>query len=123
MAALPLSAAQAAAIQQMQQLIDGATLATLADAIGSGVVDQYNNPLPIPIQGISQWAGLTTAQQQSALNGLLQGFAALLVTLNLQPPPPTTFTGTVPLAQLTSEGSQGSLTFVNGICTTATNPS
>jgi hypothetical protein len=125
MAALSLSVAQVAAVKQMQQLTDGLTggLATLADAIGQGVVDQDNNPLPIPMPGISEWASLTAAQQQQALNGLLQGFAALLVTLNIQPPPATTFSGTVPLAQLTPEGSPGLLTFVAGICTAAIQPS
>lgn len=118
MAALQLTATQTAVLNQLLQLADGSLEAVLADAIGQGVVDNNDNIL---CPAISAWGtGLTPAQQTQALQGLCQGFAALMVALGLPAPAPTGFTGTIPLAALTT--IQGSLTFVNGVCTAAISP-
>jgi hypothetical protein len=114
---LQLTATQSSAIIALTTTGVDPALAPLAAALGEGVTNPGQGVL---IPAIGQWASLSTAQQQALLNGLSQGFAALMAAANIQPPPVTPVVVTITYL-LNLGGGTGTMTFTNGILT-AHNP-
>ena len=105
--ALQLTAAQAQIINDMDS--------TLQQAFLSGVEDNLFN---IIVPAITDYNILTSAQQ-STVRAIFKGaVAAFIYTANWdQELPITKFTGSATLAKITGLGSNGSITFVDGIAT------
>jgi len=109
---LQLTAGQSQIISDIDQYLQSAFL--------SGV---ENSSLTIIVPGITNYNDLTSPQQLSVKDIFKAVVAAFVYTANIPAElPASTFSGTVVLAQLTSLGSQGSLSFVNGYCTSYTPP-
>lgn len=74
------------------------------------------------IPEMAGYSDLNPTQQQQTRSIFESCFAAILKALNIKRPLPNGITTTVTLAKLTPLGSNGSLTFVDGILTAKTDP-
>lgn len=87
----------------------------LHDAFLDGVVDANANPVLDPLE---KYNVLDADKQEAVRLAFDSAFAAMIKTLRVpRALPASKFTGTAILAKLTALGSNGSLTFVDGICT------
>ena len=112
---LVLTAAQTTALQALLSPGTDPVANPLAAALGEGVEASDTSVL---IPAITQWATLSPAQQQEALSGLCQGFAAMAVAFGLQPP-----TGPAPISATISytkpDTTTGTLVFTDGVLTSS----
>ncbi len=113
-------------ISQNQANLIEAMDADIDIALGSGVETTTATPV---LDGLKDFDLLDTQTQGLLDEDLLISSAVLLKGLNIHAPLPSNIntiadgiTVVVPLAKLTDLGTQGSLTFTNGILTAVENP-
>jgi hypothetical protein len=80
------------------------------------------NGLSQVVAALESYTLLTGAQQILVRNAFDSNVAAMMVALNIPTSLPAGLSTTVVLAQLTGGGSQGSMTFVQGLLTAYTAP-
>lgn len=104
-----------------QAAIITATDPYLDQAFQNGVQDNLNNLILNPMLDYDK---LSNTNKTSVRNIFESAIAALIKALNIPGIwPATRFTGTVTIAKITGGGSNGSLTFTDGILTARTDPS
>lgn len=113
MSVLQLSAGQSQIISDIDQY--------LQSAFGYGV---ENNSSTLIIPAITDYLTLTSSQQDLVKDVFKSLISAYVYGSNIpSEQPSTTYTGNVTLAKLTTLGSNGSLTVVNGLITAYSAPS
>lgn len=111
--ALNLTANQAAIIADLDTALDTAMAGGVANAVPAQI-----------IQALNLYSTYTTAQKNTIRQMFELIIAAFIIAQKIPGEfPSSTFSGTAVLAKVTGGGSNGSLTFVNGICTAYVAPS
>lgn len=113
MPGLTLTAPQAQIITDTDSELDTA----LSGGVNNAVPAQIIPPLPT-------YSSAFTSAQKLEMRQFYESLIAAFITAVNMPAefPLSTFTGTAVLTKLTGLGSNGSLTFVNGICTAYSAP-
>jgi hypothetical protein len=102
-----------------------AIIADLDTALDTALAGGVNNAVPAQIIAALNLYTTYTSTQKSEVRAFFELVVAAFLVAQKIPAefPSSTFTGTAVLAKVTGGGSNGSLTFVNGICTAYTPPS
>ena len=109
-------------ITDNQEAVIQAVETALEPAFVDGVQDQAANNVLNAMEGYSTLAALPDPLRGKVKQPFKALVAAMLTALNIPRALPTGLSTTVTLAKLTTNGSTGSLTFVDGLLTAKVDP-
>lgn len=92
----------------------------LESALASGVIKSDDSSAIVP--ALQYYSTMDSASKQKVRDMFRSVFAAMIKEANILRPLPVGRSAVIPLAKLTTFGSQGSLTFVDGLLVDSTNP-